>query len=291
MKAYMAEKLFRIEKFPLMVTYAPQTSFMPPHYHDFIEIVLVGQGHSIHDIHTGTFGELSYGLIQGDVFSVMPGEIHKYSKSKNLIIYNLAFQKELIANDVDELAKLYSWTVLFNPNSDIARNKVHLALSEHLAAEKCLKRIILELSLKKMGFKLSAKTALLEFMIIVARGTAVEWKASVDAKSQGILGSIEAMRKSLETPFDLKRFAKTSAMSVSSYTKKFREATGISPLGYFIGMRMEKVCWFLSETNLSLSDIAFQCGFCDTNYMIKIFRIRQGITPAKYRRLVKIPRS
>ena len=287
MKKYLAEKIFRIENFPLMATYASQLPSMPPHCHDFIEIVLIGQGHSIHNIHTGESGELSYGLIQGDVFSVMPGEIHEYSESKNLVIYNIAFQKEIIADEIGELSKLNSWADLFNPSPGIIRNKIHLALSGRLAAEKCLKKMILEFSLKKSGFKLNAKIALLEFLIIAARTTAMEWKTSVKSNSPGIFESIRVMEEFSEKPFNLKSFAKIAAMSVSSYTRKFREATGLSPLDYFIGLRIEKVRWFLAETDLSISEIAFKCGFCDTNYMIKVFRIRQGITPGKYRSLVR----
>ena len=282
-----SDEIFKIEDFPLRVTYVLQAPSMPPHCHDFIEIVLVGQGHSIHNISTKESGELSYGLLQGDMFSVMPGEIHKYSESKKLRLYNILFKKEIIAKETDELSKLNSWPVLLNPKPGITRNKMHLTLAEYLAAEKCLKKIMVELSLKKEGFKLSAKTALIEFLIIAARAMSIEWKTSTSSKNSGLLESITSMEKCSVQPFSLKSFAEIAGMSVSSYTKKFREATGLSPLDYFIGLRLEKVRWFLTETNLSISEIAFKSGFSDTNYMIKLFRIRQGTTPGKYRSLVR----
>jgi AraC-like DNA-binding protein len=287
-KTYLGKQTFKITDFPLMVSYAHQKGAMPPHYHDFTEIVLVSHGHSIHNIHNvDTNQELSYGLIQGDAFSVMPGEVHKYSKSKHFIIYNLAFDKKLIDNEIKMLSALPSWSVLFNSNPSKVRSKIHLLLSEHLTAEKYLKRIILELSLKKPGFKLSAKTALLNFLIITARANAIEWKVAADVNSTRLLSSINHMKESTNKPFNLETFAQIAGMSISSYTRKFRESTGLSPLEYFIGMRLEKVRWLLAETDLPLSEIAFQCGFCDANYMIKIFRIRQGITPAKYRKIVR----
>ena len=287
MKEYLAEKTFKTNHFPLMVALAPQMPSMPLHYHDFIELVFVGHGHSIHSFFTDPSGEISYGLIQGDVFSVMPGEVHKYSKSKNLILYNIAFQKEIIRNEIDELVKLNSWSLLFNANPGIIRKKIHLALPDLRAAEKCLKIIIMEFSLEKSGFELNAKIAFLEFLVIAARATETEWKASPNTTHTGILESINLMEEFPENPFHLKSFAEIAAMSVSSYTTKFREATGLSPLDYFIGIRMEKVRWLLSETSLSISEIAYKCGFCDTNYLIKLFRVRQGITPGKYRNLIR----
>jgi len=287
MKIYLAEKVFRHEGFPLMVTYAPQRASMPPHRHDFIEIVLIGQGHSIHSVETGEGGEFSYGLIQGDVFSIMPGETHKYSESKHLVVYNLALHKEIIAGEMDELARLSSWAALFSPKPGARRDKIHLPLSERLAAERCLKKIILELSLGKSGFKLNAKIALLEFLVIAARSLSLPCEASGGLKSSSILEAISAMEAFPEKPFHLEAFAQVAAMSVSSFTKKFREATGLSPLDYFLGARLEKVHWLLAETTLSMAEIAFTCGFCDTSYMIKLFRAKEGVTPGKYRSLVR----
>ena len=70
--------------------------------------------------------ELSYGLIQGDVFAILPGEPHAYSESKNLIIYNIAFQSEIIADLLPEFRELPSWNALFDPTPEIYRHRVHL---------------------------------------------------------------------------------------------------------------------------------------------------------------------
>lgn len=40
-------------------------------------------------------------------------------------------------------------------------------------------------------------------------------------------------------------------------------------------------CW---ETNKSITDIAFECGFNDSNYFGDSFRKIKGISPRKYRK-------
>ncbi len=288
MKAYLAEKIFPCMDFPLKVSCSSQLASMPQHYHDFVELVLVRQGHSIHNIYTnGADGKISYGIMQGDVFSIMPGEVHEYDRSKRFVVYNLAFHQQLISPEAANMEKLPSWRALYDPNPGIIRSKIHLTLSEHLAAEQCLKKIILELSSKKAGFRLSAKNALIDFLIIAGRANSIGWKTMKSGDNSGIIGSIEAMQTALNQPFDLNFYAKIASMSVSSYTRKFREATGLSPLDYFFCMRMEQIRWLLAETDLPLEEIAFQCGFCDTSYMIKSFRVHQGITPAKYRQIIR----
>ena len=40
----------------------------------------------------------------------------------------------------------------------------------------------------------------------------------------------------------------------------------------------------LLETNRSITDIAFECGFNDSNYFGDAFRKAKGISPHKYRK-------
>ena len=40
----------------------------------------------------------------------------------------------------------------------------------------------------------------------------------------------------------------------------------------------------LLETNKSITDIAFECGFNDSNYFGDAFRKAKGISPHKYRK-------
>ncbi len=289
MKSYLAEKMFVQADFPLSISYAKQRQAMVPHYHDFIEIVLVAQGHTIHNIHLQDGREVSYGLIQGDLFSILPYEVHGYSESKNLVIYNVAFNPELIAAELPELSRLSSWETLFDPHPRKFRNRVHLLPFQRSGAEHCLKKAILALSMRNPGYRLNAKTQLLEFLLIAANVEAVEWKADVDSINTHFFESLEELEANPEKPFLLARIARNAGMSVSAYTKKFRETTGLSPLDYCINLRIERARRLLIETDASISGIAFQTGFCDSNYLIKLFRRRHGITPARYRRLITSP--
>jgi len=289
MKSYLAEKMFAQPDFPLSISYARQRQAMVPHYHDFIEIVLVAQGHTIHNIHLQDGREVSYGLIQGDLFSILPYEVHGYSDSKNLVIYNVAFNPELISAELPELSRLSSWETLFDPHPRKFRNRVHLLPFQRSGAEHCLKKAILALSMQHPGCCLNAKTQLLEFLLIAANVETVEWKADIDSINTRFFESLEELEANPEKPFLLARLARNAGMSVSGYTKKFRETTGLSPLDYCIDLRIERARKLLIETDASISEIAFRTGFCDSNYLIKLFRRRHGITPARYRRLITSP--
>jgi AraC-like DNA-binding protein len=50
-------------------------------------------------------------------------------------------------------------------------------------------------------------------------------------------------------------------------------------------MRIEKAKKLLRENSeYNVSEIADQCGFCNYNYFITVFRRETGTTPRKYRK-------
>ena len=123
MKQYLSGRMFPEPDFPVSVTRLLQRSQMPQHTHDFIEFVLVAGGYTIHYVGTGK-EQLSYGLIQGDCFTILPGEIHAYSESHNLILYNVAFKEELLQNvQTQQLTRQNLLSKLKQLNNLLAANK------------------------------------------------------------------------------------------------------------------------------------------------------------------------
>lgn len=73
-------------------------------------------------------------------------------------------------------------------------------------------------------------------------------------------------------------------LSRSYLSKKFKSATGFGFKEYIINVRIQNACNLLLETNKSITDIAFECGFNDSNYFGDAFRKAKGISPHKYRK-------
>lgn len=73
-------------------------------------------------------------------------------------------------------------------------------------------------------------------------------------------------------------------MSKSFLSKRFKTATGFGFKEYIINLRIQNACRLLLETNKSITDIAFECGFNDSNYFGDSFRKIKGISPRKYRK-------
>ena len=90
-----------------------------------------------------------------------------------------------------------------------------------------------------------------------------------------------------EQRFSIARAARESSMSVSGFAHKFKDAVGVPPTEYCILLRLEKSKQMLEKSDLSIEEIAIANGFCDGNYMGRLFRKRYGITPHDYRKLCR----
>ena len=79
-------------------------------------------------------------------------------------------------------------------------------------------------------------------------------------------------------------YAAMCHMSESRFEHVFKEATGISPLEYILGIRIERAKRLLETTDLRNQQIAEEVGFCDANYFSRAFKKRVGMSPANYRK-------
>ena len=64
---------------------------------------------------------------------------------------------------------------------------------------------------------------------------------------------------------------------------KVREKTGFSAKSYITRCRLMSAKQILLCSDLSIDEIAHQCGFSDTKAFFKVFKKHEGITPTQYR--------
>ena len=81
----------------------------------------------------------------------------------------------------------------------------------------------------------------------------------------------------------LEEIAKKSGFSSPYFSTMFKEEMGENLSSYLNRLRVEKAKALLTDTDLSLSNIAQNCGFEDQSWFSKIFKHYTGISPGKYR--------
>lgn len=81
----------------------------------------------------------------------------------------------------------------------------------------------------------------------------------------------------------LEDMARISGLSSRYFCRFFRKMTQSTPMEYLNFFRIECACEQLSETQISVTEVAFNCGFNDLSYFIKVFHKAKGLTPKKYK--------
>lgn len=82
--------------------------------------------------------------------------------------------------------------------------------------------------------------------------------------------------------------AEIVGLSESWFANVFKQTTGKTPLQWQLARRIELAQELLSESKLTVADIAAQLGFSDQAHLTKAFRQVVGETPAAWRRLRQI---
>ncbi|GAB5551876.1 MAG: hypothetical protein Sapg2KO_14670 [Saprospiraceae bacterium] len=72
-------------------------------------------------------------------------------------------------------------------------------------------------------------------------------------------------------------------MSLSSFKRSFTKQYGTSPARYLRERKLEKAAQLLKNTNLRISDIAFDTGFTDLAHFSKTFQKKFGFSPTNFR--------
>lgn len=79
--------------------------------------------------------------------------------------------------------------------------------------------------------------------------------------------------------------ANAAHMSISYFSKVFKESTGFSPYDYLLTIRLDKAKELLHQTDDSVQNIAFKTGFNSTSNFIYFFKSETGISPLRFRNI------
>lgn len=85
----------------------------------------------------------------------------------------------------------------------------------------------------------------------------------------------------------MQTLAKLFGMSHRNFTRRFRNATNMTPSQYLQGQRLSEAKELLKNSNLSITEIAYRVGYIDVSYFTKLFKQFASTTPKQYRTRVR----
>ena len=253
------------------------------HTHDFAELIIITRGGGMHWI-DGT----AYPVQAGDVFLIQDNTEHYFCERHDLEMYNIMFDDSYLRDHLRSLRSLSGFNAffLFEPlfrKRHAFMSKLHLAPDAMLAMRKNLNDMLSDIRKQLPGSDLLALAKLLEIFVVIAR----EYSCSPDSNVQTLfrLGEvISRIENNYRERWTVSRLSRIAAMAPSTFLPVFKEATGMSPIDYLLHVRISKAAEMLLNSNQSITDIANNCGFRDSNYFSRQFRNFYNCSPRDYRK-------
>lgn len=98
-----------------------------------------------------------------------------------------------------------------------------------------------------------------------------------------LLHVLEYLDNHLDQEIKLADLAALVGMSQFHFSHLFKQSIGLPPYQYLLQQRVERAKQLLKQTDRTIVEIAFLCGFNSHSHLSKQFRQLTGITPTAYR--------
>ncbi len=207
----------------------------------------------------------------GDVFLLFPGAWHRYTPDRET-----GWHEHWIGFDGD-LARRWQkhkFISAQNPVLKINAEDTMLATFSHVmqsvrANRPALQQVLAGATASLLGLYYSAQQS------PPACGT---------QDSNAVELAIARIQNDFARALDMKLLAQELGVGYSWFRSNFTTHTGLSPHQYLLELRLVRARNLLTETELSIKEIAVQTGFEDEHYFSRLFRQKLNLTPSQWRR-------
>lgn len=234
-----------------------------PHKHaDYFELIILSQGSGFHTIDDYTFD-----VTPPDIYFLKPGQTHCWDFSRIPKGFVILFREELLNREGLEI--VYHLPSHLSPtNSDILFELVKRFYQDYQSSASLL---ILKVYLQLILLKISEGQNALSQKDAAFNHVYYQFKSLINENYQQI--------KKIQDYADL---LKVPASRLNLICKN---ASGKTPSMLLNERILLESKTLLSNTSLSIKEIAASLEFSDTSHFVKFFKVNTNLTPGLYREL------
>ncbi len=247
---------------------------MPCHWHEECELIYIESGEFVYEI------DMEEGLAsEGDILFVSGEMLH--SGIPNNCIY------KCIVFSMDFLMKGSSICYSLLSPFSIGSSRVNLRLpSEDNDIHRVVRGLFDCISNMPEGYILQTQGLLYQlFGYIIQKKYYIQHSAASVGSQKRIRqlkNTLAFIESNYSSPLTLEQMAQAAEMSPKYFCYFFHNMTHHTPIDYLNRHRIDVARMRLAAGHHNITELAFECGFNDLSYFIRVFKRYVGTTPKQY---------
>lgn len=101
--------------------------------------------------------------------------------------------------------------------------------------------------------------------------------------------AIMLMERNLEQPLTLSNISRQLGISQRQLERLFHTHTGVPPVRYYVDVRLDRARGLITQTELSIIEVASACGFSSPEHFARTYKKRFGSPPSQDRKDGRVP--
>ena len=209
---------------------------------------------------------------ENTVICAKPGQIrHTRLPFKCYYIHMIVNEGQLM----DILTTLPNYIDLSNTNSDQIK-EIFISLSEHYNTGIVSDDILLQ-------------SLILKLIYILSENSASVIKSTPKSNNRTTIErTLEYINNNLSSDLTLEELANAANYNTIYFHKLFKASTGKTLHEYIEAQRIKKSINLLISTDMTLTQIAYECGFSSQSYFSYAFKRRMGTSPRDYAKKIVV---
>lgn len=266
-----------------MITIRPHTRFVafPPHSHDYVEILYMLSGETVHEMP----GREPLTLRAGELLMINCHAVHSIHRCDeedvgvNFIVQPAFFDEALTA--VGSTNALGRFLMDALKRGEGSMPYMHFRVADVPAIQSLMESILLTMMSDKPAGQRILKTSMTLLMLDLMEHTGQ--LSMPDAGGNALVVAVlEEIRQNYAV-ISLKELAAARHVSASYLSQTVRRATGESCTELLQRQRVAQAKRLLRETDLPVSDICAAVGYANTGHFYRLFSQQAGMSPKEYR--------
>lgn len=242
------------------------------HCHEFDELVMVEQGHGLHILN----GKPSF-IQEGDVFYIRSGDFHFYDELGTLKLNNILINRTTDFKYLKNIDSIISQLQKHNSSQPGWISPEHRAHIMSSAKNLYCEDIIYH---SRELAKAYQESLFLQLIMSISHSTQQISKSHKKYRTHQL---IEWLQYNCLEEIDWSETEAKFLLTRRTIFRQIRETTGMTPDGLIKRLRLVSARAKIRDSDDSITMIAFDCGFTNSNHFSTCYKEAFGISPSQER--------